>query len=382
VTVPQSPEAVPTGWRPEPAPGEAAGGRPAGPAAVLAIDGGNSKTDVALIGPDGSVLGVARGGNSNHQGIGRDSTVAVLTELVRAVAAQAGLTGPGPVARHTSACLAGADLPEEEAELGALIAAQGWSTTSTVVNDTFAVLRAGLDDVTSPAAAGAREHWGIGVTCGAGINCVGVAPDGRTTRFLALGRISGDWGGGGDLGPEALWWAVRAEDGRGPETRLRQAVPAHFGVARVEDVVIGLHLGKINYSELHGLVPVLFEVAGRGDEIAASVVVHQAEEICVMAMAAARKLGLAPGSPAPARLCEPPQSALFVPVVLGGSLMTARDPLLLGTIRQRLRRELPGADVRVVDVPPVAGAALLGLDYVGAGPAAAGRLRESAAATW
>jgi len=30
----------------------------------------------------------------------------------------------------------------------------------------------------------------------------------------------------------------------------------------------------------------------------------------------------------------------------------------------------------------VAGAALLGLDFVGAGPAASARLRESAAATW
>jgi N-acetylglucosamine kinase-like BadF-type ATPase len=336
-------------------------------AAVLAIDGGNSKTDVALIGPDGSVMGVARGGNSNHQGIGLDRTVSVLTELVRAAAAQAGLPAGGPVARHTSACLAGADLPEEEAELGELIAAQGWSVTSTVVNDTFAVLRAGLDDTGCNG-----EHWGIGVTCGAGLNCVGVAPDGRTTRFPALGRISGDWGGGGELGLEALWWAVRAEDGRGPETRLRAAVPAHFGVARVEDVVIGLHLGKVRHHELHGLVPVLFEVAGRGDGVAASIVVHQAGEVCVMATTAARRLGLAAGDSGPAG----------VPVVLGGSLMRVRDPLLLGTITERLGAELPGADIRTVDVPPVAGAALLGLDYVGAGPAAAGRLRESAAATW
>ena len=55
-------------------------------AAVLAIDGGNSKTDVALIGADGSILGVSRGGNSNHQGIGIDGTVAVLSELVRSAA--------------------------------------------------------------------------------------------------------------------------------------------------------------------------------------------------------------------------------------------------------------------------------------------------------
>jgi N-acetylglucosamine kinase-like BadF-type ATPase len=342
----------------------------AGRAAVLAIDGGNSKTDVALVGADGSVLGVARGGNSNHQGVGREGTVAVLTELVRAAAAQAGLPADGPVAEHASACLAGADLPEEEAELGALIQAQGWSVTSSVVNDTFAVLRAGLDDGDGP---GGQRHWGIGVVCGAGINCVGVAPDGRTTRFLALGQISGDWGGGGELGPEALWWAARAEDGRGPETQLRIAVPAHFGLTRVVDVVIGLYLGKIGYDQLHGLVPVLYKVAGSGDEVARSVVLRLADEVCVMATVAARRLGLTePAGP----------DSRPVPVVLGGSLLSARDPLLTEAIRKQLAESIPGADVRIVDVPPIAGAALLGLDQVGAPAAAAARLRESAAATW
>ena len=68
-----------------------------------------------------------------------------------------------------------------------------------VVNDTFAVLRAGLDQP-GRAALGRRGHRG------AGINCVGVTPDGRTTRFLSLGPISGDWGGGGDLGRGRSGW--------------------------------------------------------------------------------------------------------------------------------------------------------------------------------
>jgi N-acetylglucosamine kinase-like BadF-type ATPase len=333
---------------------------------------------------------VSRGGNSNHQGIGIEGTVAVLSELVRSAAAQAGLPATGLVAQHTSACLAGADLPSEEADLNRLVASLGWSESSDVLNDTFAVLRAGLDDGTS-------SHWGIGVVCGAGINCVGVAPDGRTTRFLSLGEISGDWGGGGDLGPKALWWAVRAEDGRGPETELRRAVPAHFDLERVEDVVISLHLAKIRYEDLHGLVPVLFEVAGRGDQVARDVLIRQAEEICLMAEVAAGRLGLATrdsragndrlaGNDSRAgqdnRISEDNTISQPVPVVLGGSLMTARDPLLIGAISERLRATIPGADIRIVDVPPVAGAALLGLDHVGAPPSAAARLRDGARATW
>jgi N-acetylglucosamine kinase-like BadF-type ATPase len=229
-----------------------------------------------------------------------------------------------------------------------------------VVNDTFAVLRAGLAD--------AGPHWGIGVVCGAGINCVGVGPDGRTTRFLSLGELSGDWGGGGELGPQALWWAVRAEDGRGPQTELRSAVPAHFGLDRVEDVVLGMHLGAIDYAERHRLVPLLFAVAGQGDKVARDIVLRQATEICLMVTVAARRLDLL--------------ATRDVPVVLGGSLMTARDPLLSQAISDQLAASLPGAQILVVDVPPVAGAALLGLDHVGASLAATARLRESARAAW
>ncbi len=333
------------------------------PAAVLAIDGGGSKTDVALVAADGSLLASARGGASNHQLVGVDAALAELSALVNDVAAAAGLTAGGPVAAHTSACLAGADLPDEEATLTAVIEAQGWSKTAAVVNDTFAVLRAGLDDDV------VGRRWGIGVVCGQGTNCAGVAPDGRLFRFVALGAISGDWGGGGDLGPDALWWAARAEDGRGPDTELRRAVPAHFGMSRVEDVIIGVYRGTIGYAELFGLTPVLLAVASAGDEVARAVVARQADEVCAMAVVAARTLGLAGGGP----------DATGVPVVLGGSVLAARNPLLTAAITERLSAQLPAAMVRIIDAPPVLGAALLGLDQADVPAASLARLRAAMA---
>jgi N-acetylglucosamine kinase-like BadF-type ATPase len=326
--------------------------------AVLAVDGGNSKTDVALVAADGSLLGTARGAGAT--GAGEAEVAAWLEELaglIGQVQRQAGTAGQ-PAARHISACVANADLPDEVERLGAALGGRGWSRTTDARNDTFAVLRAGLDGTAAPGA----PHWGIAVTCGAGINCVGVHPDGRTTGYLAIGEISGDWGGGHGLGRAALWWAVRAEDGRGPQTALRGAVAGHFGVPTVRDVTLGLHLGKISEGALRGLAPVLFAVASEGDEVARDLVKRQAEEICVMAVVAMRRLELA---------AEP------TPVVLGGGLMTARDPLLLSEITERITAAAPQATVTVVAVPPVGGAALLGLDHVGAGPAAERRLRAA-----
>jgi N-acetylglucosamine kinase-like BadF-type ATPase len=326
--------------------------------AVLAIDGGNSKTDVALVASDGTLLASARGPGINAHDVGVDQTVLILDAVVKQAAAQLGRpyrTGAGWVAMHTVACLANADLPEEEAEHAAAVQAQGWSPTATVVNDTFAILRSGLSDRTGP-------HWGVAVVCGAGINAVGVAPDGRVTRYLALGTISGDWGGGYGLGLEVLWHAIRAEDGRGSDTALTGYLTSYFGVERVEEITIGLHKGKIDHDELIGVAPLLLQAAGAGDLVARALVNRLADEISVMAINAMRRLDL---------------TSQVTPVILGGGVMTARNPLLMDSITRQLAAAAPRAQVRVIDVPPVVGAALLGLDHVHAAPAAESRLRAA-----
>ena len=223
---------------------------------VLAIDAGNSKTDAALVATDGTVLGVARGGPFRPQRGHSAEAVAVLDEVVAKVCSNAGLATHRPAARQVSACLANADLPVEVASLTEAIAAQGWATGVEVFNDTFALLRSGLD-----------EWRGVAVVCGAGINCTGVLPDGRTARFAALGHISGDWGGGGHLWQEAMWWAARAEDGRGPDTALCSALPAHFGLGSMAALIEAVHLETIPEERCLELTPVLFEVADAGDPV-------------------------------------------------------------------------------------------------------------------
>jgi N-acetylglucosamine kinase-like BadF-type ATPase len=328
-----------------------AAGRPA----VLALDGGNSKTDVALVGVDGSLLATVRGPGMPTADL--DGSLRVISDLIGLIEQQAGQPGR-PAARHISACVANADLPEEEEQLAAAIRAGGWSESTAVVNDTFAVLRAGLDGSLD----GAGKPWGVAVTCGAGINCVGVAEDGRVTRYLALGSITGDWGGGYGLGRAALWWAIRAEDGRGPETLLRETVPAHFGLPDVADVAIAIHQGKLTVQDTRGLAPVLLAAASDGDQVAQDLVRQQATEICTMALTAMRKLGL---------------TGLKTPVILGGGLLTARDPLLTASVVDGIAAEAPKAEVRIVDVPPIAGAVLLGLDEVGLAATAEDKVRAA-----
>ncbi|MFB8138438.1 N-acetylglucosamine kinase [Streptomyces parvus] len=314
---------------------------------VVAIDAGNSKTDVALIGSDGTVLATARGGGFQPPAIGVEAAIDVLAGVLERAVAE--LPAPPVLSGHVSACLANADLPVEEAELAAALESRGWGSSVEVRNDTFAILRAGVD-----------EPRGVAVVCGAGINCVGMTPDGRTARFPAIGRISGDWGGGSGLAEEALWFAARAEDGRGEPSELARALPGHFGLDSMYGLIEALHRGAIPFTRRHELTPVLFATAEAGDPVAAALVKRQAHEVVAMASVALDRLDLLEEE---------------VPVLLGGSVLAARHPQLNDRIAALLAARAPKAEVRVVSEPPVLGAALLGLDRTGAGPEAHRRLR-------
>ncbi|MCQ1578172.1 N-acetylglucosamine kinase [Streptomyces parvus] len=314
---------------------------------VVAIDAGNSKTDVALIGEDGTVLATARGGGFQPPAIGVEAAIDVLAGVLERAVAE--LPAPSVLSGHVSACLANADLPVEEAELAAALESRGWGSSVEVRNDTFAILRAGVD-----------EPRGVAVVCGAGINCVGMTPDGRTARFPAIGRISGDWGGGSGLAEEALWFAARAEDGRGEASELARALPRHFGLDSMYGLIEALHRGAIPLGRRHELTPVLFATAEAGDPVAAALVKRQAHEVVAMASVALDRLDLLEEE---------------VPVLLGGSVLAARHPQLNDRIAALLAARAPKAEVRVVSEPPVLGAALLGLDRTGAGPEAHRRLR-------
>jgi N-acetylglucosamine kinase-like BadF-type ATPase len=316
---------------------------------VLAVDGGNSKTDVALVGEDGSVLALGRGAAFVPQSAGVAAAIDVIGETVRRALPGAVV----PYADHIAAYVAGADLPIEEERLRDEVLARGYGRSVVVGNDTFALLRAG-----------AAAPWGVAVVCGAGINAVGVSSTGEVARFPALGRLSGDWGGGYGLGEEVLWHAVRAEDGRGPGTALVDVVRTCFGAVTVQDVVVGLHFGELPADRLHSLVPPLLAAAREeagGDAIARSLVERLADEVAVLGTVAMRRIDL-----------------LDVPceVVLGGGVLTARDPLLMALVEERYAELAPQAKLVVADVPPIVGAALLGLDHLGAPAEAYDRVRE------
>jgi N-acetylglucosamine kinase-like BadF-type ATPase len=310
-------------------------------AAVLAVDGGNSKTDVAILDRQGNALIATRVPGSANAGLGHDLSLGAIDAAIASACRLVGIepTSP-PVAEVGVYCLAGADYPADDRRIGKELGRRGWTTTSLVRNDTFAVLRAGT-----------VRGWGVAIVCGAGMNCCGVDPDGREVRYPALGPISGDLAAGGEwLGTMAVAHAVRSEEGRGPGTTLERIVPAHFKLARPSALVEALYVGDIDSGQRLELAPLVFAAAEEGDVISQQMIDRVADEVVAFAVATIRRLRLA---------------ATDVEVIMGGGIFRTGNGTFHSRIEEGICAVAPRAVLRRLDLPPVVGAGLIGLDQLG-----------------
>lgn len=302
---------------------------------VVAVDAGNSKTDVAVVGFDGQVRHRLRAGGFVPNR-GEEQALERLRDAVARSLDEARIAAAD--VRCLGLFLANADLPEQEALYGEVARGWGLGEQVHVANDTFALLRSGLSAAT-----------GAAVVCGAGINAAAVGPDGRLGRLPALGTLTGDWGGGSGLAEAALWAACRGEDGRGAPTALSAAIAATFGRDSATTIAIDLSLGTVPRIRLYDVVPVLFRVAREGDKIADTILERQAEEVVTMARVVLGRAGL-----------------LHLPteIVLGGGVLAAREEPLDSRVLHGLADELPLATPVFPGGPPITGAVLATLEVV------------------
>jgi len=317
-------------------------------ALVVAADGGNSKTDLLVADTSGAVLARVRGDGTRPLDVGFDATVEALAALVGRALSEAGRAGERPAV--ASFYLANVDLPDEHVAMHDALSARGLADRLEVENDTLAVLRAG-----------SRSGWGVGVVSGAGINAVGRTADGRIERFLGLGTITGDWGGGWGVAVAGIAAAVRAGDGRGAPTALRRLALETFGF-EAEEVAVRVHRRQIREQRVFEFGPVVFAAADAGDDVAAGVVRHLGDQVTDYVRALCTRMVIGAGA---------------VEVVLGGAALQSGNLVLRSWIEERVAAVAPGASVRVLDVPPVAGALVSALELAGAEPAAVAQARDA-----
>lgn len=290
---------------------------------VVGIDGGGTSSRLVMADVEGRELARAAGPPGLVEPANPESTAGKLASLVRETAEQAGLTLPA-------------------AALCAGLAGAGTATLRGAVRDALA--RAGLaapervlvvEDGEIALEGALAGKAGVLLAAGTGSVAYGRAEDGRVARCGGWGRLVGDEGSGYAVAREALRAALRAADGRGPETLLLPELLAALGLT--EPGGVPPWIGRVEKAEVAALAPVVLRTAAAGDPVAAAVVEHAAGELALHVRALIERLG--PWS-------QP------VPLVLQGGLLT--DSALSRLLRERLG-DLP-IELRPAAADPVTGA--------------------------
>lgn len=274
------------------------------PRLVVGVDGGGSKTVAWLaetrVGNACEVLGRGRGGSTNGRSVGMETAAQNLSSAIEAAFDDAELRP----CRVAAACLAmaGADRDVEKEFF------QSWADRTEVAdrvvitNDALPVIYAAHEDAV-----------GIALISGTGSLAIGRQADGTVGRCGGWGGLFGDEGSGYAIAIAALRAAARAEDGRGPETRLRDALVERLGVSKLMDAVPHLYNPSTSRGEIASLAPLVFKVASCGDEVAALIIRHAAETLAELVMALTRRMSF---------------DATSLPLALAGSVLLNQETLV------------------------------------------------------
>jgi N-acetylglucosamine kinase-like BadF-type ATPase len=122
--------------------------------------------------------------------------------------------------------------------------------------------------------------------------------------------------------------------------------------------------GRIEEERVRELAPVVFAAAEAGDAVARGLINGLADELVTMGIAMIRRVGLARQE---------------FDVVLAGGVFLNHDGAFFERLAEGIHAVAPGARLIPLRVPPVLGAALLGLDRLKPRPGAAAEARLRAA---
>ena len=245
---------------------------------VIGIDGGGTKTRVAVCAPDGTLLRRETLGAFNLSAIGEDG-FRRRTEEILALCGD--MRGCGAI------CVGGAGVSGAAAGeiLRAELAAHGFAGKLLLCGDHEIAL------------AGAMQTPGCVLIAGTGSVCYGKNAAGETFRCGGGGHIIDDPGSGYTLGRDALAAALRSEDGRLSENALHTAVMDAVGGHDIQGIFDFVYFSRRGKSDIAALAPLVLRCAEQGDAVSLAILRRGAAELARLVSAVTGRLGLEKTSP-------------------------------------------------------------------------------------
>ncbi|MEO8574139.1 MAG: BadF/BadG/BcrA/BcrD ATPase family protein [Pyrinomonadaceae bacterium] len=296
----------------------------------LGVDGGGTKTQIALMNEAREVTCEGFAGPSNPLRVGVETAVTNITKAINEACDRGGVSR-GDIASATLG-LAGvrrADLKQSVRE--SFIKRFGIRRVEVVTDAEIALF------------ATTQGKPGLVVIAGTGSVCLGKNENGDMAISGGWGPLAGDEGGGVGIAQQALHTIAKASDGRGKPTMLSQRASEYFRASGPENLIVAIYSPQVDNSRIAGFARLVVETAQSGDEIAIQILNEAGYELGLAACAVIQKLKL---------------ENRRVPIGCVGSVFHAGD-LLTNPMVEKVRLCAPKAFLTEPMMPPAHAAALM-----------------------
>jgi len=246
----------------------------------LGVDGGGTKTNVAIANENGTIVAEGRGSPSNPLRVGVETAVANISSAIDSACDSSGISRGDIVAATLG--LAGvrrADIRERVRD--SFVSRMKIRETSVTTDADIALYGT------------TRGEAGIVVIAGTGSVCLGIDGKGNRAMSGGWGPIAGDEGGGRGIAGEALHCVAKASDGRGPETKLSERAAEYFRASSVENLIGAIYSPQMDNSRIAGFAKLVVETAEEGDVAARRILENAGDELGVAVCAVMERLDLA-----------------------------------------------------------------------------------------
>jgi N-acetylglucosamine kinase-like BadF-type ATPase len=249
------------------------------PQYYLGVDGGGTKTHVALMNDTRQVVGEGTAGPSNPLRVGVETAVSNILKATDQAMDEAGVLRVDIAAAVLG--LAGVRRADIKQSVKASFTEQIRIRKTTVVTDAEIALFA--TTLGKP---------GIVVIAGTGSVCLGKNEKGKMAIAGGWGPLAGDEGGGVGIAQTALHAVAKASDGRGIATSLTDRASEYFRAAGPENLIVAIYSPQVDNTRIAGFAKFVVDAAQEGDAVAATILQEAGSELGLAACAVIDQLGL------------------------------------------------------------------------------------------
>lgn len=245
----------------------------------LGVDGGGTKTHIALMNQAGEIVGEGFAGASNPLRVGVENAVGNIEKAI-VNACDAAELSRGDIVSATLG-LAGvrrADIKKVVAE--SFRKRFPLQKIQVVTDAEIALFGTTLGKA------------GLVIIAGTGSVCIGIDDHGKLALAGGWGPLAGDEGGGAGIAKRALQAIAKASDGRGKPTELSRLASRYFRAAKTEDLIVVIYSPQTDNAKLAGFAREVSEAAQNGDAVALEIMEEAGYELGLAAVAVIKKLKL------------------------------------------------------------------------------------------